>query len=95
VPEQPSPASPPTLVNRGGPLAYQEVVASATTSARFTKPDTWQIVSAGKDKQFGSMGPKGVWSAALGVWDPTKGQSDLKGRDDQSNFSPNVLATPQ
>jgi len=62
-----------------GPYAYQE------SAARFTNPDTFQIVSAGKDKKF----------AAGGIWNPTKGSTDLNATDDVCNFSSLALSNPQ
>jgi len=64
-----------------GPSAYQE----SATPPRFTKPDTWQIISAGRDKQFG----------AGGLWVPAQGTKDTFGRDDQSNFGTYQLGAPQ
>jgi len=62
----------------GSPVAYQE------TQTRWTRPDGFQIISAGKDKKFG----------AGGVWDPTRGSTDGNARDDVSNFSGSALTNP-
>jgi hypothetical protein len=65
----------PTL----GVSAYQE------SAGKYTNPNSFQIISAGKNKAFG----------AGGLWDPTRGSSDLNARDDMSNFSTAVLSTAQ
>jgi general secretion pathway protein G len=54
------------------------------SSTRFTNPNTFQILCAGKDGQFGPGGQ----------WDPTAGVTDPYGKDDQSNFSRNLLGGP-
>jgi len=62
-----------------GPIAYQE------TATRWTRPDGYQIISAGKDMKF----------APGGIWDPTKGSKSFEARDDVSNFSALTLDNPQ
>jgi prepilin-type N-terminal cleavage/methylation domain-containing protein len=90
------PQATPTATNAGGPLAYKEVFSPA----RWTRPDTWQIISAGKDKQFGLGGtafPAGANAPPnpADLWDPTKGSTDGYARDDQSSFSSTALGAPQ
>jgi len=86
-PPPPVTATTPSLNNHGGPLAYQE----SASPARFTKPDSWQIISAGKDKQFGLAG----LGQSFAIWNPAAGSGDGYARDDQSNFSSTLLGGPQ
>ncbi len=51
----------------------------------FTNPDSFQIISAGRDRIFG----------AGGLWNPSAGASDGNARDDLANFSQSVLAAPK
>jgi len=46
---------------------------------------SFQILSAGRDGAFGSAGAS---------WNPSTGTTDPKGKDDQANFSPNLLGAP-
>jgi len=74
-PSLPCPSAPQ---GQAGPIAYQE------TAGRWTKPDGFQIISAGKDKKF----------APGGAWDPTQGSKFYESRDDASNFSSATLNNP-
>jgi prepilin-type N-terminal cleavage/methylation domain-containing protein len=52
------------------------------SSPNFAKPNSFQIISAGRDKKFGSPS----------VWFADRGTSDYYGRDDMGNFSTGSLA---
>jgi prepilin-type N-terminal cleavage/methylation domain-containing protein len=54
-----------------------------TAANQFTNPNTYQIISAGADGQFGG-----------GLWSPTGGATGTGG-DDQTNFSSTVLKAGQ
>jgi len=54
-------------------------------SGRFVNANRWQIISAGKDGNFGDPTK----------WTPAGGTTDTNGRDDQANFSGGILAAPQ
>jgi len=56
-----------------------------STAARFMKPDSYQIASAGRDRQF----------ADPGLYNPTTGIPAGAARDDVSNFSVYAMANPQ
>jgi general secretion pathway protein G len=83
---------------RGGPNTYVSFcpslpgspIAYAETSTKWTRPDSFQIISAGKDKVFGQ--PSG--GPSLGTWNPASGSSDPAARDDVSNFSSGPLSNP-
>jgi len=68
-----------------GVTGYYEVADKNGNPVRWTNPDSFQIVSAGKDKKF----------AAGGLWNPKTGSTDLNARDDVSNFSSTALSNPQ
>ena len=53
-------------------------------------PNSWQIISAGKDGVFGVNGTAGVNS----VFNPSQGLGGGTGADDQTNFSPRKLGAP-
>ncbi len=57
---------------------YQE------TGARFTNPNSFQIISAGKN---GVFGPGGPWNPATGI------PNNTPGGDDQANFGGAILAS--
>jgi prepilin-type N-terminal cleavage/methylation domain-containing protein len=63
-------------------------------SARYLKPNSFQIISAGADGMFG-IGTNGnapipfVWNSA------TAASIDVNGRDDQANFSSSFLNVPE
>jgi len=54
------------------------------TGVKFMKPDSVQIISAGKNKAFGD--PL--------LWSPSSGSTDGNARDDVSNFSAYALTNP-
>jgi len=62
-----------------GPLAYQD------STGKFANPETYQIISAGRDKKFGAGGT---------TWSPSNGSSDAFAKDDYGNFSGSVLGAP-
>jgi prepilin-type N-terminal cleavage/methylation domain-containing protein len=56
------------------------------SSGRYANPDTWQIISAGPDKDFG---------VGVGVsWSASRGALDQATRDNLTNFSNKPLAAP-
>jgi general secretion pathway protein G len=65
--------------------AAYSVTAYQDTSGRFINPNTYQIISAGKD---GNFGPGGSWDPARGYG---LGQA---GSDDMANFSQVILGAP-
>jgi len=62
-----------------GLVPYQE------PNGRFLNPNTFQIISAGKNGRFGPGGP----------WDPTLGAPDLDTGDNLCNFSSSDMSAPQ
>jgi hypothetical protein len=74
------------------PFPYQQT-PSGTTPVQFYKPDTFQIISAGKDLAFG---PGGYWVPSLGAGGMnTATPSAAKGVDDITNFYDSKLGTKQ
>ena len=57
-----------------------------TGGGQYMNPNSWQIISAGKDGQFGS--------AVNNVWNPSSGATGY-GTDDQANFSSALLGAGQ
>ncbi len=57
-----------------------------TGGGQFMNPNSWQIISAGKDGNFGS--------ALNNVWNPSSGATGY-GADDQANFSSALLGAGQ
>jgi len=62
-------------------LGIAEAYKKAGTPSKWLNPESVQIISAGRDNQFG---PGGLWSAAT---------ADLATADDQSNFHGGFLAS--
>jgi len=62
-----------------GVAPYQE------PNGKWINPGSCQIISAGRDGQFGPGGQ----------WDPKAGSTVQAGKDDQSNFSGHLLGAPQ
>lgn len=58
-----------------------------TKDGKYMNPDTWQILSAGKDGKFGVTN-------GVAVWDPFSGATGY-GADDQANFSATLLGAGQ
>jgi prepilin-type N-terminal cleavage/methylation domain-containing protein len=58
----------------------------AQSNTQWANPDSWQIISAGLDKNFGPGGP--------GAWSPTQGAMDAATRDNLTNFSNKALIAP-
>ncbi len=77
----------PSLISGGKPIQpYYQPPASATSPIQYYNPDTFQIISAGKNTTFG---PGGSWTSSQGV-----GMSGGKaGIDDMSNFYNTRLGT--
>jgi general secretion pathway protein G len=73
----------PTDHNASGIISVAPYYWS-TTNVTYSNPDTFQIISAGQDGQFG----------VGGRWNPVTGAQDSFGRDDQSNFSDRPLGIP-
>jgi prepilin-type N-terminal cleavage/methylation domain-containing protein len=70
-----------------GVLPYRDL-------SQWISPRGYQIISAGKDRQFGTQ----TLNPPLGYfqWDPTKGYgSSGAGADDMANFSSTILGGPQ
>jgi prepilin-type N-terminal cleavage/methylation domain-containing protein len=65
----------------GALMPYQASAATATAPAVFLNPNSFQIISAGKNGLFGAGGTN--WSRS--------GTTDPNGKDDQSNFSAHLL----
>jgi prepilin-type N-terminal cleavage/methylation domain-containing protein len=72
------------------------------TITQYINPDSFQIISAGRDKAFGkAVGPAGAnimpfnIAPGQGSWDSNTPSVDPSGRDDQSNFSGAQLGLPQ
>jgi len=55
------------------------------SAGKFMRPDSYQILSAGKNKAFGDPS----------LWNPSTGSTDGNARDDVSNFSGYALTSPQ
>jgi hypothetical protein len=53
---------------------------------QYFNPKTWQIISAGPDRNFGAGGA---------LWTPSGGTSDIPTRDNLTNFSRTALQYPQ
>ena len=66
------------------PVVFSPYFVQATGT--FANPNSYQIISAGRDKAFGVGG---------NTWNPNGGVSDGYGRDDQSNFTSVLLAGGQ
>lgn len=58
---------------------------SASSPAKFLNPNSFQIISAGKNGRFG----------VGGAWDQLSGDGSADGRDDQANFSARMLGFQQ
>jgi hypothetical protein len=58
----------------------------AQSSTQWANPETWQIISAGPDKNFGPGGG--------GAWSPSNGATDQATRDNLTNFSNKALMAP-
>jgi hypothetical protein len=71
----------PNSLILGGPY----YTAMLNNQPQFANPNTWQIISAGKDGQFG---PGGYYNPSIGVSSPG-------GADDQCNFSDRPLGVAQ
>jgi prepilin-type N-terminal cleavage/methylation domain-containing protein len=92
LPKDPTGDCPPGLKDLlGKPLVvtpYYEAPLPPLTPppGRFTNPSSFQIISAGKDGEFGPGG----------FWDPSKGSKNVKGQtlDDQANFGGATLGAP-
>jgi len=54
-------------------------------AGRYMNPDSFQLISAGRDKAFGDPTK----------WNPSTGSTDPRARDDVSNFSSSALTNPQ
>jgi prepilin-type N-terminal cleavage/methylation domain-containing protein len=77
----------PSLVSATGSAVlpyYQLSSSGSTTLVQFYKPDSFQIISAGKDTKFG---PGGSWSASTGATGA--------GADDLANFYDAKLGAKQ
>jgi hypothetical protein len=55
-----------------------------SAAGKFMRPDSYQILSAGKNKVFGDPS----------LWNPSAGSTDGNARDDVSNFSGYALTSP-
>lgn len=65
-------------------LGVSPYLKTAVPSKTYHNPESYQIISAGRDGQFG---PGGVWT-------PTSADSiDPKGADDQANFHTALLSS--
>jgi prepilin-type N-terminal cleavage/methylation domain-containing protein len=65
---------------------YQTAGVAPNTYAQYFNPNTFQIISAGADNNFGTGG---------GVWSSTSGTSDGPTKDNQTNFTKDTLVNPQ
>jgi prepilin-type N-terminal cleavage/methylation domain-containing protein len=84
-----NPMNNPPLVQYAGPdcsQSFPTVFPYQTAPGQFINPKSFQILSAGRDGQFG---PGGVWPA--NGWGPN---NPNHGSDDLANFSSRILAQP-
>jgi prepilin-type N-terminal cleavage/methylation domain-containing protein len=77
----------------GGPVAPYLDFTSTAASTRYMNPNSFQIISAGRDGLFGggsaSPPPTGI------TWPVTGWPAGNVGADDQANFSRSLLGAPQ
>jgi prepilin-type N-terminal cleavage/methylation domain-containing protein len=73
----------PTLTAPNFNLTQGPYAESAGPPARFTNPNTWQILTAGPDRMFG----------AGGLWSPANGIPGPPGADDMADFARGSLSS--
>jgi general secretion pathway protein G len=82
-----------------GVWPYYEFAGSANSTPRYLNPNTFQIISAGQDNQFGPGGTPsaqtGFQPAQANPWTPANPNPLGPGFDDQSNFSSSPLGYGQ